>query len=74
MRVLVIDDHALFRIGLQELLERRGIDVIAIGDCLKGIETVAHERPDVVLLDMRMPHMTRTEVLSVLRQHYPQMP
>ncbi|MEW8209070.1 MAG: response regulator, partial [Candidatus Thiodiazotropha taylori] len=44
MRVLVIDDHALFRIGLQELLERRGIDVIAIGDCLKGIETVAHER------------------------------
>ncbi|MES9974741.1 MAG: response regulator, partial [Candidatus Thiodiazotropha sp.] len=62
MRVLLIDDHALFRIGLQELLERRGIDVIAIGDCLKGIETVATERPDVVLLDMRMPDMTGTEV------------
>jgi two-component system nitrate/nitrite response regulator NarL len=74
MRVLLIDDHALFRIGLQELLERRGIDVIAIGDCLKGIETVATERPDVVLLDMRMPDMTGTEVLSVLRKHYPEMP
>ncbi|MEJ2464887.1 MAG: response regulator transcription factor [Candidatus Thiodiazotropha sp.] len=74
MRVLLIDDHALFRIGLQELLERRGIEVIAQGDCLKGIEIVAHEKPDVVLLDMRMPDMTGTEVLSVLRKHYPQMP
>jgi two-component system nitrate/nitrite response regulator NarL len=74
MRVLVIDDHALFRIGLQELLERRGIDVIAEGDCLKGIEIVAEQKPDVVLLDMRMPDMTGTEVLSVLHQHYPAMP
>jgi len=74
MRVLVIDDHALFRVGLQELLERRGIEVIAEGDCLKGIEIVATEKPDVVLLDMRMPDMTGTEVLSVLRKHYPNMP
>jgi two-component system nitrate/nitrite response regulator NarL len=74
MRVLVIDDHALFRVGLQELLERRGIDVVAEGDCLKGIEIVAEQKPDVVLLDMRMPDMTGTEVLSVLRQHYPEMP
>ncbi len=74
MRVLLIDDHALFRIGLQELLERRGIEVIAEGDCLKGIEIVAQEKPDVVLLDMRMPDMTGTEVLSVLRKHYPAMP
>jgi two-component system nitrate/nitrite response regulator NarL len=74
MRVLVIDDHALFRVGLQELLERRGIDVVAEGDCLKGIEIVAQEKPDVVLLDMRMPDMTGTEVLSVLRKHYPDMP
>ena len=74
MRVLVIDDHALFRVGLQELLERRGIDVVAEGDCLKGIEIVAHKKPDVVLLDMRMPDMTGTEVLSVLRKHYPKMP
>jgi two-component system nitrate/nitrite response regulator NarL len=74
MRVLVIDDHALFRVGLQELLERRGISVVAEGDCLKGIEIVSQERPDVVLLDMRMPDMTGTEVLSVLHKHYPEMP
>ena len=39
MRILLIDDHALFRIGLQELLERRGIQVVAAeGDCELGIQ------------------------------------
>ena len=38
MRVLMIDDHALFRMGLRELLERRGIEVVgAVGDCEQGI-------------------------------------
>ena len=68
MRILLIDDHALFRIGLSELLERRGIDVVAaVGDCEEGVR-LAHERaPDVVLLDMRMPGTTGIEVLKRLR-------
>ncbi len=75
MRVLLIDDHALFRIGLQELLERRGIDVIdAAGDCEKGIELVIEKQPDVVLLDMRMPEMTGLEVLKRLRAAGQSMP
>jgi two-component system nitrate/nitrite response regulator NarL len=69
MRVLLIDDHALFRFGLRELLERRGIEVIdAVGECDAGIRRVMETRPDVVLLDMRMPHMTGLEVLRRLRQ------
>ncbi len=68
MRVLLIDDHALFRIGLRELLERRGIEVVdAIGDCDTGIEQVEKLLPDIVLLDMRMPQMTGIEVLRELR-------
>lgn len=68
MRVLLIDDHALFRIGLSELLERRGIGVIAaLGDCAAGIEQVIRTRPDVVLLDMRMPDLSGLEVLKRLR-------
>ena len=45
MRVLMIDDHALFRMGLSELLERRGIEVVAaLGDCKKGIQWVEENR------------------------------
>ena len=75
MRVLLIDDHALFRAGLQELLERRGIDVIgALGDCRKGIERAESARPDVVLLDMRMPDMNGVQVLRELRHRNLNMP
>lgn len=75
MRVLLIDDHALFRIGLQELLERRGIDVIAaLGDCQEGIERAHTDQPDVVLLDLRMPDMNGIDVLQELRRRDLQMP
>jgi two-component system nitrate/nitrite response regulator NarL len=75
MRVLMIDDHALFRMGLSELLERRGIEVVgAVGDCREGIEWVSEKSPDVVLLDMRMPAMNGLEVLRELRRRNVPMP
>lgn len=75
MRILLIDDHALFRIGLRELLERRGLEVVdAVGDCEEGIALVEEKQPDVVLLDMRMPQMTGLEVLQILRDKGQQMP
>ena len=75
MRVLMIDDHALFRMGLSELLERRGIEVIgAVGDCQQGIDWVIEKSPDVVLLDMRMPAMNGLEVLQELRRREVGMP
>jgi two-component system nitrate/nitrite response regulator NarL len=74
MRVLLIDDHALFRVGLQELLERRGLDVLAVGNCEQGISLVREEQPDVVLLDMRMPQMSGLEVLTQLRKDGQKMP
>jgi len=75
MKVLLIDDHALFRIGLSELLERRQIEVVAaVGDCREGIELVHEKQPEVVLLDMRMPQMTGIEVLRELRAAGQAMP
>lgn len=67
--VLLIDDHALFREGLQEVLARRGIITVgATGDGAEGIR-LAHElNPEVILLDMRMPGMNGLEVLRRLRQ------
>ena len=75
MRILIIDDHALFRIGLSELLERRGIDVIAaVSGCEEGLQRVVESLPDVVLLDMRMPEMSGLEVLHRLREVGQTMP
>ncbi len=72
---MLIDDHALFRIGLRELLERRGIEVIAdVGDCQQGVQLVIESQPDIVLLDMRMPNMTGIQVLQHLRKHKQHMP
>jgi two-component system nitrate/nitrite response regulator NarL len=75
MRVLLIDDHALFRFGLRELLERRGIEMVgAVGDGVSGMSIAADRCPDVVLLDMRMPQMSGLEVLRRLRSAGLSMP
>lgn len=69
MRVLLIDDHALFRSGLETLLERHGIDVIAaIGNGMEGTRLAIRLEPDIILLDMRMPEMNGLEVLRGMRE------
>lgn len=75
MRVLLIDDHTLFRAGLQGLLERLGIDVVAsAGSGQEGIKQVKEFEPDVVLLDMRMPDIGGIDVLKRLREDGAKMP
>lgn len=75
MRVLLIDDHTLFRSGLEELLKRQGIQVAAaVGTGAEGWRLAAELRPDVVLLDMRMPEMDGLDVLQILRAREPAMP
>src|SRR5207237_9019875 len=58
MRVLLADDHALFRDGLRSLLEARGVEVI--GEARNGRDAVDETRrlrPDVVLMDLHMPEL-----------------
>ncbi|MCW9012172.1 MAG: response regulator [Gammaproteobacteria bacterium] len=69
MRVLMIDDHALFRVGLQGLLEQRGIEVIAaVAEGTEGLKLAEEMQPDIILLDLRMPDMSGLEVLQEARQ------
>lgn len=68
MRVIMIDDHALFRVGLQGLLEQRGIQVVAAtAEGSKGIVLVEEIQPDIILLDLRMPDMSGLEVLRKIK-------
>lgn len=67
MRVLIADDHALFRDGLRSLLEARGVDVIA--EARNGREAVDLARehaPEIVLMDLSMPVMTGLEATRTI--------
>ena len=70
MRVLLIDDHALVRKGIEGLLRSRGVEVIAsVGSGDEGVRCALELKPDIVLLDMRMPGKDGIETLISLRVH-----
>lgn len=74
LRVLLIDDHTLFREGLTTLLTRRDIQVVAaVGEGQQGIDMARQVDVDVVLLDLRMPDVDGHSVLKQLRAIDPTM-
>ena len=71
-RILLIDDHTLFRAGLADLLKRRGIEIVAaVGRGDEGIPLIKELKPDIVLLDMRMPEMDGHAVLKQIKKLHP---
>ena len=74
-RVLLIDDHTLFRAGLRDLLLRRNIEVVAdVADGTEGVKIASENPLDIVLLDMRMPLMDGISVLKILKDAHPDLP
>ncbi len=74
-RILLIDDHTLFRAGLSDLLTRRKIEVVAsVGVGTEGLKIASEEELDIVLLDMRMPEMDGISVLKKLKEAHPDLP
>lgn len=66
IRILLVDDHTLFRSGLKALLSRQA-DFEIVGeasDGLKGVKLAEQLKPDLVLLDLDMPVMNGTEALA----------
>lgn len=58
LRVLVVDDQELVRAGFRMILERGGHEVVAeAGDGVEAVALAAAHRPDVILMDVRMPRM-----------------
>ena len=68
MRVLLVDDHALVRKGIEELLQSRGVQVVAsVGSGEEGVRRARELSADLILLDVKMPGMTGIETLKQLR-------
>ena len=73
MRVLVADDHSLFRDGIISLLEAAGVEVVGqVGDGQSAVEQALSLCPDVVLMDISMPQMTGLEALRVIKEKLPE--
>ncbi len=72
-RVLVVDDHALVRTGVAKIINHEpDLDVVA--EAANGVEALAAydtHRPDVTLLDLRMPVMEGVEVVKRIRERDP---
>jgi DNA-binding NarL/FixJ family response regulator len=65
LRIVLVDDHALFRTGLRRLLTERGIDVIGeAGSGEEAVQLVRELAPDVVLMDINLPRMSGVEATS----------
>ena len=72
IRVLLVDDHDLFRTGLRNLLEEQGVDIVA--EASSGSEALHHVReaaPDVVVMDLNMPGMTGVEATRHISRDAP---
>jgi two-component system NarL family response regulator len=70
---LVVDDHQLFRTGVANIINQE-VDLRVIAEAANGAEALAafdHYRPDVTLLDLRMPVMEGVEVVRRIRDRDP---
>jgi two-component system chemotaxis response regulator CheY len=67
-RVLVVDDSALSRRSLRQILEPAGYEVAEAEDGLSALERYFLEKPDVVLLDLVMKGMYGLDVLTKIRE------
>lgn len=74
-RIMLADDHTMFRQGLRELIERK-TDYIVVGEAATGreaIEQVAKLNPDILLLDIQMPEIDGVTAARQLLETYPQL-
>ena len=68
LKVLVADDHQINRRAFSLMLESAGVDVVMADDGVEALSRLAHERFDVVLMDLNMPRMGGLEATERLRR------
>lgn len=71
LRILVADDEAIIRLGLRGMLAQMGHEVVLAADGREALNSARTTRPDLALLDIRMPQMDGLEVVRALNQQQP---
>lgn len=67
-KILVIDDEAVVREVLGRVLKAAGFQPLFAGDGFEGLEMAVTWRPDLIVLDVRMPHMNGYSLCSILKK------
>ncbi len=72
MRILIADDHALFRDGLRSLLDAHGVTTVAEArNGREAVELTRLHRPDIVLMDLTMPEVGGLAATRLIRSEFP---
>lgn len=75
IRLLLVDDHSVVRMGLAAVLELE-TDLAVVAEATNGVQAIEKyraKRPDVVLMDVRMPVMGGVEATAALRKEWPEV-
>ena len=65
-KALIIDDNEKNRMLEKDLLEAAGFEVFEVEDAVIGIAMARKEKPDIIIMDMRLPDMLGTEASKIL--------
>ena len=69
LRIVLVDDHRLFREGMKSLLQSKGFKIVGeAGNGSEAIDRVRAHQPDVVLMDLQMPTMGGLEATRLLKR------
>ena len=73
LRILLVDDHEVVRVGLRTLIERQQtLQVVGeAGTAREAIEQVSRLQPDVVILDIRLPGSSGVDACREIKEHWP---
>ena len=76
IKIIILDDHELFRMGIKTAIESRYPDISIVGEAELGAEFFALLRtttPDLVLLDIALPDMSGIEIARRVKKEYPEI-
>jgi DNA-binding NtrC family response regulator len=69
-KILVVDDERSVRIFLKELFEQENIDVVLASDGAEALEITGREKPDIVVLDLKLPDVSGLDLIPQIKQRH----